>query len=147
MSKSMVLMRRLIRKTTLSAVGLTTLGAFGAAAIAQQPPSPSQDQEFTVAYRVSTMGLDLSQPAGAHEFYSRLKHAAEVVCTHGMRVDLKPVADPKSCYEKALGSAVRSANLKLVTQVYLQTHTLQEAAARGVYVPTQTAMAPWRETP
>jgi UrcA family protein len=145
MSKSTVLMGRLIRKTTLGAIGLTTLGAFGAAATAQQPSPHSQDQEVTVAYRVSTQGLDLSQPAGAREFYSRLKHAAEIVCTHGMRVDLKPVADPKVCYEKALGSAVRSANLQLVTQVYLQTHTLQEAAARGIYA--QIAMVPTRKTP
>src|SRR5258707_10719369 len=27
----------------------------------------AQDQELTVAYRVSAQGLDLSQPAGAHE--------------------------------------------------------------------------------
>ncbi len=44
----------------------------------------------TVAYQVSTQGLDLSQPAGAREFYARIQHAAKVVCTHGMRVDLKP---------------------------------------------------------
>jgi UrcA family protein len=99
----------------------------------------AKDQEFTVAYRVSTQGLDLKQPAGAQELYSRLKHAAEVVCTHGMRVDLKPVSDPKGCYEKALGSAVRSVNLKLVTQVYLQTHTLQEAEAFGIEAPVQVA--------
>src|SRR5258708_38521745 len=101
-------MRRLIRKTTLSAVGLATFGVLGAAAIAQQPSSPSRDQEFTVAYRVSIQGLDLSQPARVHEFYSRLKHAAESVCTHGMRVDLKPVADPTGCYENAPGTADRS---------------------------------------
>ncbi len=99
----------------------------------------AEDQEFTVAYQVSTQGLDLTQPAGARELYARLKHAAEVVCTHGMRVDLKPVADPKGCYEKALGSAVRSANWKLVTQVYLQTHTPQEAAAFGIDVPVKVA--------
>jgi len=105
----------------------------------------AQDQELTVAYRVSAQGLDLSQPAGAHEFYSRLKHAAEIVRKHGMRVDLKPVADPKACYEKALGSAVRSANLKLVTQVYLQTHTPHEAAAHEIYAPTLIAKSPARE--
>jgi UrcA family protein len=99
----------------------------------------AEDQEFTVAYRVSAQGLDLTQPAGAHEFYSRLKRAAEIVCTHGNRVGLAPVADPKGCYEKALGSAVRYANLKLVTQVYLQTHTLQQAAAFGIDVPVQVA--------
>jgi len=99
----------------------------------------AKDEEFTVAYQVSTQGLDLRDAPGAREFYSRLKHAAEIVCTHGMRVDLKPVADPKGCHERALGNAVRSANSKLVTQVYLQTHTLQEAAAFGIDVPVQVA--------
>jgi UrcA family protein len=99
----------------------------------------AKDQEFTVAYRVSAPGLDLTQPAGAREFYSRLKQAAQVVCTHGMRVDLKPVTNENACYEKALGDAIRSVNLPLLTQVYLATHTLQQAAARGIEVPVQVA--------
>jgi len=99
----------------------------------------AKDQEFTVAYRVSAQGLDLTQTAGAQEFYSRLKQAAQVVCTHGMRVDLKPVANENACYEKALGDAIRTVNLPLLTQVYLATHTLQQAAARGVEVPVQIA--------
>ncbi|HEY3654999.1 MAG TPA: UrcA family protein, partial [Steroidobacteraceae bacterium] len=89
--------------------------------------------------QVSTQGLDLSQPAGAHELYTRLQRAAQVVCTHGMRVDLAPSPDPRECYEKALGNAVRAANLKLLTQVYLASHTLQEAAAHGIDVPVQIA--------
>jgi UrcA family protein len=96
-------------------------------------------KDVTVAIRVSARGLDLSQHAGAHEFYSRLKHAAKIVCTHGMRVGLQPAADQKGCYEKALGSAVRSANSPLLTQVYLQTHTPQEATALGIDVPVQVA--------
>jgi UrcA family protein len=96
-------------------------------------------KDVTVAIQVSTQGLDVSQPAGAQEFYSRLKHAAQIVCTHGMRVGLQPVADQKGCYEKALGSAVRSANSPLLTQVYLQTHTLREATALGIDVPVQIA--------
>ena len=99
----------------------------------------AKDQEFTIAYRVNTHGLDLSQPVGAQELYSRLKHAAQVVCTHGMRVDLKPVADESACYEKALADAVRSVNLPVLTQVYLLTHTLQQAVARGIDVPAQVA--------
>jgi UrcA family protein len=99
----------------------------------------AKDQEFTVAYKVSTQGLDLGQPAGAQELYSRLKHAAEVVCTHGMRVDLVPLTDPQGCYERALGDAIRSVNLPLLTQAYLATHTLQEAVARGIDMPAQVA--------
>ena len=115
------------------------LGAAVVACTLFAGPVAAKDQEFTVAYRVSTQGLDLSQPAGAQELYSRLKHAAQVVCTHGMRVDLKPVTDENACYEKALGDAIRSVNLPLLTQVYLATHTLQQAAARGIGVPMQVA--------
>jgi len=97
------------------------------------------DHEVTVAYRVSTQGLDLSLPAGARELYTRLKRAAEVVCTHGMRVDLAPSADPRACYEKALADAVRSAHMPLVTQVYLATHTLQQAVALGIDLPVEMA--------
>jgi UrcA family protein len=99
----------------------------------------AEDQEFTVAYRVTTQGLEVNQPAGAHALYLRLQHAAQVVCTHGMRVGLKPVADEGACYEKALANSIISANLRLLTQAYLQTHTLREAAAHGIDVPVQVA--------
>jgi UrcA family protein len=113
----------------------------GAAAVAGMlfAGSVAAKDPVTVAYRVTTEGLDVSQPAGARELYRRLQHAAEVVCTHGMRVDLAPLADPKGCYERALGDAIRSIKLPLLTQVYLATHTLQEATARGIDVPTQVA--------
>jgi UrcA family protein len=97
------------------------------------------DHEVTIAIRVSTQGLDLSQPDGVHEFYMRLKQAARVACTHGNRVDLEPDPTPENCYEKALGDAIRSVNVPLLTQVYLSTHTLREAAARGIDVPAQIA--------
>jgi UrcA family protein len=96
-------------------------------------------KEVTVAYQVSAKGLDLQQPAGAKAFYGRLKKAAWIVCTHGKRIDLQPSPDPKGCYEKALGDAIRSANVSLLTQVYLETHTLREATARGIDVPVQVA--------
>jgi hypothetical protein len=56
-----------------------------------------------------------------------------------MRVDLAPSPDPQGCYEKALGNAVRSAHLPLLTQAYLETHTLREAAARGIDLPVMIA--------
>jgi UrcA family protein len=99
----------------------------------------AKNPETTVAYQVNTQGLDLNQTSGAQELYSRLEHAARVVCTHGMRVDLAPSPDPRACYEDALGQAVRFVKRPLLTQVYLQTHTLREAAARGIDVSVQLA--------
>jgi UrcA family protein len=96
-------------------------------------------KDVAVAIQVSARGLHLSQPAGAQMFYTRLEHAARVVCTHGNRVGLQPSPDPNGCREKALGDAIRSANMPLLTQVYLATHTLREAAARGIDVPVQVA--------
>ena len=99
----------------------------------------AQGHNVTVAIHVSTQGLDLHNSAGAQEFYRRLKHAADVACTHGNRVDLKPSSDPVACHEKALGEAIRAVNLPLLTQVYLETHTRRQAAAYGIEGPAQLA--------
>jgi len=99
----------------------------------------ANDKEFTVAYRVNTQGVDLSTPAGARKMYSRLKHAADVVCTDGNRVDLAPPPSPTACFEDALANAVRSLNSPLLTQVYLETHTLQQAAIHNIDIPALVA--------
>jgi UrcA family protein len=117
--------------STLAAVAI--VGTLFAGTVA------AQGHDVTVAIQVSTQGFDLHQPAGAQAFYARLKHAAEVACTHGNRVDLKPSSDPVGCYEKALGDAIRSVNLPLLTEVYLETHTLQQAAAYGIEAPAKLA--------
>ncbi len=102
-------------------------------------PIQAKSHEVTVKITVSTAGLDLSQPAGAREAYARLQKAAGIACTHGMRVDLQPPASFAGCYEKTLGDAIRSANVPLLTQVYLETHSPREAAAHGIDVPVQVA--------
>jgi UrcA family protein len=100
---------------------------------------PAKDHAVTDSIQVSTRGLDLTRPADVQTFYNRLDYAAWVLCTRGTRVALVPVDDFKGCYAKALGDAVRSANMPMLTQIYLQTHTLQEAAAHGISVPAQVA--------
>jgi UrcA family protein len=99
----------------------------------------AKDHNITIALQVSSQGLDLNRPGDAQTFYTRLDHAAWVVCTHGNRVDLVPSDDPKGCHEKALGGAVRAAKVPMVTQIYLTYHTLQQAAAHGIDVPAQVA--------
>lgn len=96
-------------------------------------------KDVTVAIQVSTQGLDLSQPAGAQKLYWRLLQAARIACTHGNRVGLEPSANPQDCREKALADAIRSANLPLLTQAYLETHTPREAAAHGIDVAVRVA--------
>jgi UrcA family protein len=102
-------------------------------------PAQANDHPFTIRLPVSTAGLDLSQPAGAGELYGRLKEAARTVCGSGDRVGLEPVTDFTSCYEKALGNAIRSVNRPQLTLAYLRTHTLQDAATQGIDVPTLIA--------
>lgn len=115
------------------------LGAAAVACMLFTGNVAAKDHQVTIALHVSTHGLDLSQPADAQTFYTRLEHAAWVACTHGNRVDLVPSDDPKGCYEKALGGAIRSASVPMLTQIYLNNHTLQEAVARGILVPAQIA--------
>lgn len=99
----------------------------------------AKEKIVTVSVHVSAQGLDLTQLADAQTFYTRLENAAWLVCTRGTRVDLLPVDPLKSCYQKALGDAVHTSNKPMVTQIYLATHTLQEAAAHGIEVPAQLA--------
>jgi UrcA family protein len=127
--------------TKLAAAGARLILGFGAIAgmLFAGNAAAAKDHNITVAIHVNTEGLDLSQPADARTFYIRLENAAWVACTFGNRADLVPVDDLKSCYEKALGGAIRSAKAPTLTQIYLATHTLQEAAARGIDVPAQMA--------
>jgi UrcA family protein len=104
----------------------------------------AEDHNVTVAIHVSTEGLDLSQTADAQTLYTRLKNAAWVACTRGNRAGLVPVDDVKGCYERALGGAIHSAKAPTLTQVYLVTHTTQEAAVYGINVATQIAGIPPR---
>jgi UrcA family protein len=92
-----------------------------------------------VSKKIDTAGLDLNRSADAQTLYTRIRHAADDVCTHGKQVDLVPVDNPTRCYEKALADAVRLAKLPMLTQIYLINHSAQEAAARGIEVPAQVA--------
>jgi UrcA family protein len=102
-------------------------------------PTQANAKDVTVEFSVSAAGLDLSQPAGARELYRRLKNAARIVCTHGMRVNLEPATSFSDCYEKALGEAVRSTHRPQLTVVYLSAHTPVDAAKYGIEVPVQLA--------
>ena len=103
------------------------------------PAAGAKDHNVTAAVHVSLQGLDLSRPADARTFYQRLQRAAWEVCTGGNRVNLVPLDDPRGCYEKSLGNAIRSANLALVTNIYLASHTPQQAAACGISTQVQVA--------
>jgi UrcA family protein len=112
---------------------LSCIAVTAACAVSSRPVQAS-DREVTVEVSVSTAGLDLSQPAVARKLYTQLQNAAYLACGSGKRVGLKPVDDVSGCCEKAVGDAVRSANLPQLTLAYLRTHTLQEAAAHGIPV-------------
>ena len=74
---------------------MTAWPTFGAAMVARTLfAGDVVAKEVTVAYQVSAKGLGLRQPAGAKEFYGRLKKAAWIVCTHGSRVDLQALCGP-----------------------------------------------------
>ena len=102
-------------------------------------PVQAKDRWTTVTIIVSYAGLDISQPAGAHELYSRLQKASGIACSQGHPVDYHPLINYTSCYEQAIGAAVRSAKQPQLTVVYLKTHTPQEAAARGIEIPVLVA--------
>jgi UrcA family protein len=50
----------------------------------------AEDKMVTDSIRISPQGLDLTQPADAQTFYTRLENAAWIVCTRGTRVGMLP---------------------------------------------------------
>ena len=110
-----------------------------ATCVALSGPAQAESHEVMVKIPVSAAGLDLNQPAGARELYSRLRQAARTACRDGDRVGLEPAENFVGCYEQALGESIRVANLPQLTLVYLQTHTSEDAATRGIVVPTLVA--------
>ena len=99
----------------------------------------ARDYKVIVAIHVSAQGLDLSRPADARTFYTRLENAAWVACTRGNRVNLVPSDNPGACTAKALAGAIRSASVPTLTRIYLANHTVQEAMTFGIRVPAQIA--------
>jgi UrcA family protein len=91
---------------------------------------------ITVQVPVSTAGFDLAQPAAARELYHRVSNAAHKVCDNRLLVDVPSPGERGSCYDRALGNAIRSADRPQLTAIYLKTHTLQDAANRGINVAT-----------
>jgi UrcA family protein len=122
----------------LNAKSFICIAAVAACAVLAGPVQ-ADDHEVTVNISVSTAGLDLSQPAGAREAYRRIQRGARIACTGGNRVDLEPPTSYTSCYEKALGDAVRSAHQPQLSIVYLDTHTPRDAATYGINVPVRMA--------
>jgi UrcA family protein len=118
---------------------LSVLGAAAVMCTFIAGNASARDGDVTVAIQVNAQGLDLSQPAGAKALYLRIENAAYIACTRANRVGLAPASDQYGCYETALGDAVRSVNVPLLTQTYLATHTVREAMVHGITVPAQMA--------
>jgi UrcA family protein len=122
----------------LNANSFICIAALAACAVLAGPVQAG-DHEVTVNISVSTAGLDLSQPAGAHEVYRRIQRGARTACTGGNRVGLKPPTSYTDCYEKALGDTIRSAHQPQLSIIYLDAHTPREAATYGIDVPVRLA--------
>jgi UrcA family protein len=123
----------------LNTKSCTWLGA-AAACLVLSGLAEAADKPVIVGVAVSTAGLNVSEPSGAHTLYGRLRQAARVVCGRSNLVGLQPVADFSGCYETALGNAVRSVNRPQLTSVYLETHTMRDAVRYGIEVPLQIAL-------
>ncbi|HEX2792016.1 MAG TPA: UrcA family protein [Steroidobacteraceae bacterium] len=124
-------------RASICAAAVAACAAAAVAAFALlSGPVQAKGRLITVQMAVSTAGLDLAQPVDAGNLYGRLSKAAHQVCDDYLLLDVPSGTDPGSCYERALANAVRSAHRPQLTLIYLKTHTLQDAAKRGIDIPT-----------
>ena len=67
---------------------------------------------------VSYADLDLSNPAGAHTLYQRIKAAASTVCAPLESKELKRNRLWRDCYEQAVSNAVATINRPTLTALH-----------------------------
>jgi UrcA family protein len=130
---------KMIRKSSKLKLQVHVVIAAVAASALLCAPIQAREHDVTVTVPVATAGLDTRDPATARELYRRLRLAAQVACSDGNRVDLKPSPSFAGCVEKALGNTVHSIAWPQLSAVYLETHTLHDAATYGIDVPVQMA--------
>jgi UrcA family protein len=121
---------------TQSLVRSTGLAFIVVAAACAFLPGTAQShaQIVTLQTSVRTVDLDLSQPTDLRELYHRLQNAAGALCD-SRRPDVRSFVPEKGCAERVLAGALRSINRPGLTMIYLETHTLREAADRGIEAP------------
>jgi len=124
---------------TLATGARALLGTIAVASTLFSNTLAAKDHAVTISLPVSTVGFDLSRPADAQRIYTRLEKAAWEACNNGGRVGLAPVDNPTSCYRNALANAIKSAKAPLLTRIYLDNHTLQQAVVQGILESSQIA--------
>ena len=105
--------------------------ALAAAVVASLQPALSLADPLasdTVSVKVSAAGLDVNSAAGAQELYKRLTIAAEQACGVEAEFDALRTAKFDRCYRDTLGNAVHAINRPLLTQVYVERHSRDDAA-------------------
>jgi UrcA family protein len=108
-----------IRSIYAAAIGAALALGFGTA-------GASEETEFVrdgvSNYVVRFPDLDLSKVEGAAALYSRLNHAARVVCAPVQRPDIAGKTQYRLCLQQAVANAVASINRPMVWQ-YHETRT------------------------
>ena len=117
---------RAIRALALSTA--LVLG-FGAAAATAGIPDSQPVSDGVNQYMVRYADLDLSKVDGAAALYSRLRHAAGIVCSSLQSRDLTLNTLYRGCVDHAIGNAVTRVGRPMLSQ-YHESHTQGEKSAQ-----------------
>jgi UrcA family protein len=116
------------------------LGAAAVASLFLAGVAAAQDRTIPLSVHVDSRGLNLDRPADVERLYKRVKHAAWDVCSNVTRVGLQNVPNKPRCIDDAAAEAIRGAHIPALTRIYIASHSLAEAAARGIDVSAQMAL-------
>lgn len=100
-----------------AALGFSTSNASAADAATFQS---TKDGRLTYVVRFADINLETA--AGAQALYSRLRHAATMVCVPLEGVSLRDATQHRECMEKAMADAVASVDRPMLSQ-YHQSRT------------------------
>jgi UrcA family protein len=116
-SKTQSKLAKFMVATSVFALGCT---AIGGNALAQQPtaaeaPAEHSKAHWSVTFPVRYSDLDVSTMKGTKTLYSRIRHAAEVLCESAATWGKN---EGEACVHKAVNDAVASVDAPLLSQYY-----------------------------
>jgi UrcA family protein len=101
-------MNTIVHNRKLSFGRMLLIGIAAGLPFVTQAGEPTREYRISSSIVVSYADLDLSEPAGAHTLYARLKMAARKVCGHRPPpMELHASMAYRDCYDSALNKAVR----------------------------------------
>lgn len=116
-------------KKSLITLALIATAALDAQSAFADPAASAPSAKDPLSKQVSYDDLDITRPAGVAVLYTRIKAAADVVCSQYTGVPVRRMQMRNACMEQAIANAVTAVNEPKLTAYHEARHAKPSQSA------------------